>query len=194
MIMHISFFTSLVLLVLISVAHTFTTTSNQLREICVGQYNSHRRSTQLYSATPNRRPIPRRKLKKRPGRDSSSRTQKTQSFNNNFENNKFNQIDTFSSSDPGNTPPIIEIKPLIKTRSVEQGLDYWIDEADLKKQKMINDQFSGQIDQQKLREETVAPYKQNWIGLVSVSMIALSVIVQEFPELLQSPVIPIPDL
>lgn len=106
----------------------------------------------------------------------------------------FNQIDTSSSSYPGNTPPIIEIKPLIKTRSVEQGLDYWIDEADLKKQKMINDQFSGQIDQQKLREETVAPYKQNWIGLVSVSMIALSVIVQEFPELLQSPVIPIPDL
>lgn len=54
--------------------------------------------------------------------------------------------------------------------------------------------MEGEISQDKLKEEVVAPYKQNWIGLISVGMIVLAVIVKEFPELLNAPSIPIPDL
>ena len=51
-----------------------------------------------------------------------------------------------------------------------------------------------EIPKEKLREEVVAPYKQNWIGLLCVSIITLAVIIKEFPDLLDSPTIPIPDL
>jgi len=51
-----------------------------------------------------------------------------------------------------------------------------------------------EIPQEKLRSEVLAPYKQNWIGLLSVSIIVLTVIIREFPDLLDSPMIPIPDL
>ena len=51
-----------------------------------------------------------------------------------------------------------------------------------------------QISREKLKEEMVAPYKQNWIGLLSVGMVALSAIATKFPELLNVPIIPIPDL
>ena len=50
------------------------------------------------------------------------------------------------------------------------------------------------MPQEKLREEVVAPYKQNWIGILSVAIVVLSAIGTSFPELLQIPVIPIPDL
>ncbi len=54
--------------------------------------------------------------------------------------------------------------------------------------------MEGEISKQKLREEVVAPYKQNWIGLFSVLIVVLSTIVTKFPEMMQIPVIPIPDL
>ena len=52
----------------------------------------------------------------------------------------------------------------------------------------------GAISKEKLRAEVVAPYKQNWIGLFSVFIVILSAIGTKFPELLQGPLIPIPDL
>ena len=54
--------------------------------------------------------------------------------------------------------------------------------------------MEGEISKDKLRKEVVAPYEQNWIGLFSVFIIILSTIVTKFPEVLQIPVIPIPDL
>ena len=42
--------------------------------------------------------------------------------------------------------------------------------------------------------EVVAPYKQNWIGLISVTVIVLAAIVTNFPELLENPSISFPDL
>ena len=51
-----------------------------------------------------------------------------------------------------------------------------------------------QISREKLKEEMVAPYKQNWIGLLSVGVVVLSAIATKFPELLNVPIIPIPDL
>ena len=50
------------------------------------------------------------------------------------------------------------------------------------------------MSKEKLREEIVAPYKQNWIGILSVCIVVLSAITTNFPELLQTPLIPIPDL
>ncbi len=51
-----------------------------------------------------------------------------------------------------------------------------------------------QISREKLKEEMAAPYKQNWIGLLSVGVVVLSAIATRFPELLNVPIIPIPDL
>jgi hypothetical protein len=54
--------------------------------------------------------------------------------------------------------------------------------------------MEGEISRDKLRREVVAPYKQNWIGIFSVIVIILSTIATKFPEVMQIPVIPIPDL
>jgi hypothetical protein len=40
----------------------------------------------------------------------------------------------------------------------------------------------------------VAPYKQNWIGLFSMVIVILSTIVIKFPEVIETPIIKIPDL
>ena len=93
-----------------------------------------------------------------------------------------------------------EWRPLAKSRAVESGQDYWIDETELRKvqereRALKNRKLSvGEMPREKLRTEVVAPYKQNWIGLFSVGIGILAVIVSQFPELLQTPVITIPDL
>jgi hypothetical protein len=94
----------------------------------------------------------------------------------------------------------IETRPLVRSRSIEAGEDYWIDDAELlkysqreraRKNRKVSE---GEISKEKLQQEVVAPYKQNWIGLLSVCIIVLAVIAKEFPDLLNPPVIPIPDL
>jgi hypothetical protein len=52
----------------------------------------------------------------------------------------------------------------------------------------------GEISKEKLRTEVVAPYKQNWIGFMSVGFIVFAMIIKQFPDLLNGPVIQIPDL
>ncbi len=92
------------------------------------------------------------------------------------------------------------MRPLVRAKKVEAGEDYWIDEAELQKSlarkiALKNRKASqGEISKEKLKTEVVAPYKQNWIGLFSVGIIVLATIVTNFPELLNSPVIQIPDL
>lgn len=54
--------------------------------------------------------------------------------------------------------------------------------------------MEGEITQEKLRAEVAAPYKQNWIGFFSVGIVILATIVTQFPELLNQPLIQIPDL
>ena len=124
----------------------------------------------------------------------------------------------------------IEVRPVRRRDRVEAGLDYWIDESDLKKDKekriamknrkvchlfiyvlicffsrfeqstdsvccdTITKSLEDTMPKEKLREEVVAPYKQNWIGIFSVFIVVLSVIGNAFPELLQNPIIRIPDL
>ena len=50
------------------------------------------------------------------------------------------------------------------------------------------------MSKEKLISEVVAPYKQNWIGLMSVAVIILAAIVTNFPEVLENPAINFPDL
>lgn len=94
----------------------------------------------------------------------------------------------------------VEIRPMRRRDAVEAGLDYWIDEGELmrERQRKIAEKnrkaSEGSISKEKLREEVVAPYKQNWIGIFSVFIAILSAIATKFPEVLQIPVIPIPDL
>ena len=54
--------------------------------------------------------------------------------------------------------------------------------------------MEGTISKDKLREEVVAPYKQNWIGFFSMMIVILATIVTKFPEAMEIPVINIPDL
>ena len=54
--------------------------------------------------------------------------------------------------------------------------------------------MEGEIPKKKLQQEIVAPYKQNWIGLISVAVIVIATIISQNPELFESPLIPIPDL
>lgn len=135
----------------------------------------------------------------------------------------------------------IETRPIRRVDAIEAGLDYWMDEVDLEKErqrkiavknrkvciltsyclfhsifvcdyigfvrKLIDMLYpslnqwniqqkamEGQISRDKLKDEVIAPYKQNWIGIFSVMIIILSTIITKFPELMQIPVIPIPDL
>ena len=93
-----------------------------------------------------------------------------------------------------------EIRPLIKSEMIEAGEDYWIDEKDLEaeRQRILGVKnrkaMEGEVPKEKLWSEVKAPYKQNWIGYFSVMIAILSVIIIQFPELLEQPTIQIPDL
>jgi hypothetical protein len=54
--------------------------------------------------------------------------------------------------------------------------------------------LEGEIPKEKLWEETLAPYKQNWIGFFSIGIIVLATLITQFPELLEAPTPQIPDL
>ena len=100
-------------------------------------------------------------------------------------------------NDPNN---IYETKPLIAAKRKEAGEDFWIDPKDLKReterQQAIANRKAGEqeMPQAKLREEVVAPYTQNWIGIISVGFVVLAAIIQQFPQVLENPIIGFPDL
>ncbi|KAL7523692.1 hypothetical protein ACHAXR_001047 [Thalassiosira sp. AJA248-18] len=170
--------------------------------------------TQIFLSSPiptGDRPPPRRTLKKR----KNKRRQRMDQLSNNTDNNiqhtsqqqslsvgGGNKNDSYYyDDDDDDDDEIIEIRPVRRRDAVEAGLDYWIDETDLKRERQRRMEMKnrkpmevGAISKEKLRNEVVAPYKQNWIGLVSVFIVILSAIGTAFPELLQIPVIPIPDL
>lgn len=131
-------------------------------------------STQLYLSTPRR---PRRSLQKRRRNPKKSPLSP-------------NGDDEFWQT--------TESRPIVLERSREQGEDYWIDEEELAREKarqdMIRKREPGQMSNDKLWPEVLAPYRQNWIGLFSVLIVVLTTLVTKFPELLNYPVIAIPDL
>jgi hypothetical protein len=92
-----------------------------------------------------------------------------------------------------------ESRTLITSAAREAGEDYWIDLEDLKrdqeKAERRKPRDPGQIPDQKLWTEVLSPYRQNWIGLISVSIIAFAFIFKYFPEVINPPVIAdIPEL
>ncbi|KAL7574846.1 hypothetical protein ACA910_010683 [Epithemia clementina (nom. ined.)] len=92
---------------------------------------------------------------------------------------------------------ISEVRPLIKSYAREQGVDYWMDEEELQKYSESlrrKPREAGQVPDEKLWKEVLSPYRENWIGLFSVLIVVIATIVVNFPELLQPPVIEIPDL
>lgn len=92
---------------------------------------------------------------------------------------------------------LLEIRPLIKSYAREQGVDYWIDEEELQKYAESirrRPREAGQVPDEKLWQEVLSPYRENWIGLFSVFVVVIATIVVNFPELLQTPVIRLPDL
>ena len=129
------------------------------------------------------RPPPRRTLKKRRS------------------NNRRRRVDGKSENDDPSMEHNFEVKPIRRRDAVEQGLDYWIDEEDINRNKASESRpaktikrSSEQMSQEKLKAEIVAPYTQNWIGYLSLTVVILATIVKQFPELLAIPIIPIPDL
>jgi hypothetical protein len=148
-------------------------------------------NTRLYAAPQKR--VARRDLKKRPNR-------RGRRSGNSLTNSEATTKKTNEKQPQGEEIIESEIRPLVRAAKVEAGEDYWIDEADLQKSlqrkialknRKLNE---GEISKEKLKTEVVAPYKQNWIGLFSVGVIILATIVTSFPELLNTPVIQIPDL
>jgi hypothetical protein len=89
-----------------------------------------------------------------------------------------------------------EARPLVKGNAIEQGLDYWIDEEELKRsqEQARRQPTPTQIPEEKLWIEILSPYKQNWIGLISVTIVVLAFVVKNFPELTEYPLITVPDL
>ena len=91
-----------------------------------------------------------------------------------------------------------EVRPIIASNAVELGEDYWMDEEEYKRERERQEarkrNAPGQIPEEKLWNEVLSPYKQNWIGFISVTILALAFIIQQFPELTENPIIPLPDL
>jgi hypothetical protein len=91
-----------------------------------------------------------------------------------------------------------ESRSIVSTVSKEMGEDYWIDQEELnaaeKRRQALQKREPGQIPNEKLWIEILSPYKQNWIGIISVIVVVLTTIVTKFPELVEAPTITIPDL
>jgi len=134
---------------------------------------------------------PRRMLKKRrPKRGDRKRRREVIS----------SSSSTSTSSPFGNIIPGIiynneynlEYRPLVPSVRRDMGEDYWIDPIDFERereqqQQRLKEKKKRQhgISDEKLWMEVKAPYRQNWIGYFSVMIAILSIIVSQFPELLE---------
>ena len=89
---------------------------------------------------------------------------------------------------------------MVASRSKEAGEDYWMDPAEFEAEErrlaaIANRKaMEGEVSKEKLMTEVTAPYRNNWIGYFSVFIFILSAIVIKFPDLLDQPIIQIPDL
>lgn len=87
-----------------------------------------------------------------------------------------------------------ELRPLILSQKREAGVDYWIDPYELMKQKERENAWKSrpkenQITQEKLWTEVLSPYKQNWIGYISVVIVVIAFIIKNFPEVMNPPLV-----
>lgn len=162
----------------------------------------------------------RRNLPKRPrrkGRPFPTDNNEDGTTNNNHNNRADSSSSTLSSSTFWDNPTE-ERRSLISWTAREAGEDYWYDLDELQRHQDEQQQqrqrrrqpqtgtlaqrtaaaatstssrgSTTRMPDQKLWTEILSPYKQNWIGLISVAMIALAFIVQQFPEVMNPPLIP----
>ena len=154
-------------------------------------FSSTRRTktTALLAVRQARRNLPKRRRKRRAANDDSE------------DATSKNNVDAIGSEEKyaslGNT---FDSRSLVKETARERGEDYWIDPEALRRQKDLEAAIAarkaseGRIPDEKLWSEVLSPYKQNWIGIFSLVIMVLAAIITKFPELLNAPVIPIPDL
>lgn len=111
-----------------------------------------------------------------------------------------------SSSSSSSASMTQEYRPLVSSVRRDRGEDYWIDPEDLEREQRRKEEQERQrvafenrsdksMSQEKLMTEVKAPYRQNWIGYFSLVVAILSIIVSQFPELLEpAPTTQFPDL
>ena len=95
-----------------------------------------------------------------------------------------------------------EYRPLVPSVRRDMGEDYWIDPEDLERDQRRREEkekqrifLGNRTQKEKLMTEVKAPYRQNWIGYFSLMVAVLSIIVSQFPELLEpTPLTRFPDL
>lgn len=135
-------------------------------------------TTTLFSSPPPRKP--RRDLKKR--------------------RNRVRDLLTGRSPEDAAFWEKAESRSLIPSDAKEKGQDYWVDEEALKREQQREAarkaarQSGNQVPDEKLWGEILSPYRQNWIGFISVCIIAIAFIIKNFPELVENPTIQLPDL
>lgn len=108
---------------------------------------------------------------------------------------------------PASSRSTQEYRPLVPSVRRDMGEDYWIDPEDLEREQRRKEEEEKRLErlaknpkgeampQEKLMTEVKAPYRQNWIGYFSLIVAVLSIIVAQFPELLEpAPTIRFPDL
>jgi hypothetical protein len=138
-------------------------------------------TTALYSTPPSSSRQPRRNLVKRHRRKREGKAR--------------HSVSATGDAFPWETA---ESRSIVSTVSKEMGEDYWIDPEELNaaeaRRTALQKREPGQIPNEKLWIEILSPYKQNWIGIISVIMVVLTTIVTKFPELVEAPTITIPDL
>ena len=92
-----------------------------------------------------------------------------------------------------------ESRPMVQSYAKELGEDYWVDEEELQRSKdrqaALKALEPGQIPKEKLWDEVLSPYRNNWIGWVTVTIFVLVFILQTFPEIISPPlIVNVPDL
>ncbi len=155
---------------------------------------------------------PRRMLKKRTLKEGDGRRRNRNRRNRHAEtssNGMRGILPGIMSSNKSNSANTEEqdYRPLVASIRRDSGEDYWIDPKDLEREQLRKQEQEKQraaflarkgdevMPQEKLMTEVKAPYQQNWIGYFSLMVALLSIIVSQFPELLEpTPTIRFPDL
>ena len=164
-------------------------------------------NTGLYSTTPPRQP--RRNLQKRPRKnrkvsDSTSQLPFFTEYTGTNDGTLMTTTTTTSTLTNHRSNPrsedvfweTAERRTIVSAAAREAGEDYWMDAEALQRlneqqqqQQQRRRRDPNQMSDQKLWIEVLSPYKQNWIGLISVSMIVFAFIFKYFPEVIDPPII-----
>ena len=159
-------------------------------------YSRTSTTTRLFSTPPPPQRQPRRDLQKRPRKNRKPSLSDQPQHMTEYTGTKYG-LQTPSRQQHEDFPwDTAESRTIISAAAREAGEDYWIDVEELKrieevqrKQRRIKPRDPNQIPDQKLWMEVLSPYKQNWIGLISVSMIVFAFIFKYFPEVIDPPII-----